>query len=74
MLSSPDGWPASRHGSRAVLEVGSCEVQLILGEGQTTGRLVHEKMTEAPEHVYGADLKSHCQAQGLKLSRHFTAG
>ena len=65
---------AGGHGSRAVLEVRSHEVPFILGHGQTVGRLVYEKMTEAPEHVYGTDLKSHYQAQGLKLSKHFKAG
>ena len=65
---------AGGHGSRAVLEVRSHEVPFILGHGQTVGRLVYEKMTEAPEQVYGADLKSHYQAQGLKLSKHFKAG
>ena len=56
------------------MEVRSHEVPFILGHGQTVGRLVYEKMTEAPEHIYGADLKSHYQAQGLKLSKHFKAG
>ena len=65
---------AGGHGSRAVLEVRSHEVPFILGHGQTIGRLVYEKMAEAPEQVYGADLKSHYQAQGLKLSKHFKAG
>lgn len=65
---------AGGHGSRAVLEVRSHEVPFILGHGQTIGRLVYEKMTAVPEHIYGADLKSHYQAQGLKLSKHFKAG
>ncbi len=65
---------AGGHGSRAVLEVRSHEVPFILGHGQTIGRLVYEKMAEAPEHIYGADLKSHYQAQGLKLSKHFKTG
>ena len=62
---------AGGHGSRAVLEVRSHEVPFILGHGQTIGRLVYEKMAAAPEAVYGAELKSHYQAQGLKLSKHF---
>ncbi len=64
---------AGGHGSRAVLEVRSHEVPFILGHGQTIGRLVYERMAAAPDHVYGADLKSHYQAQGLKLSKHFKA-
>jgi dCTP deaminase len=35
------------------------------------GRLVYEKMSEIPDILYGADLKSNYQGQGLKLSKHF---
>ncbi|HRN85207.1 MAG TPA: 2'-deoxycytidine 5'-triphosphate deaminase, partial [Hyphomicrobium sp.] len=35
------------------------------------GRLVYERMAELPEQLYGSDLGSHYQAQGLKLSKHF---
>jgi dCTP deaminase len=58
-------------GSRAVLEVRSHEVPFILEHGQTVGRLVYEHMLERPKSLYGADLKSNYQAQGLKLSKHF---
>jgi len=58
-------------GSRAVLEVRSHEVPFILEHGQIVGRLVYERMLERPESLYGSDLKSHYQAQGLKLSKHF---
>ena len=58
-------------GSRAVLEVRSHEVPFILEHGQIVGRLVYEHMLSRPEHLYGADLKSNYQAQGLKLSKHF---
>jgi dCTP deaminase len=64
---------AGGHGSRAVLEVRSHEVPFILEHGQTVGRLVYERMAARPERLYGADLKSHYQAQGLKLSKHFRA-
>ena len=63
--------PAGGHGSRAVLEVRSHEVPFILEHGQTIGRLVYEKLTAAPEALYGAALGSNYQAQGLKLSKHF---
>ena len=63
--------PAGGHGSRAVLEVRSHEVPFILEHGQTIGRLVYERMAARPELLYGADLKSNYQAQGLKLSKHF---
>lgn len=58
-------------GSRAVLEVRSHEVPFILEHGQVVGRLVYERMLSRPSALYGADLKSNYQAQGLKLSKHF---
>ena len=58
-------------GSRAVLEVRSHEVPFILEHGQTVGRLVYEHMLSRPAKLYGADLSSNYQAQGLKLSKHF---
>lgn len=58
-------------GARAVLEVRSREVPFILEHGQTVGRLVYERMASRPEALYGADLKSNYQGQGLKLSKHF---
>lgn len=60
-------------GSRAVLEVRSHEVPFILEHGQIVGRLVYEHMMEKPQSLYGLDLKSNYQAQGLKLSKHFRA-
>ena len=60
-------------GSRGVLEVRSHEVPFILEHGQLVGRLVYEHMLERPQNLYGADLKSNYQAQGLKLSKHFKA-
>ncbi|MEO3386346.1 2'-deoxycytidine 5'-triphosphate deaminase [Mesorhizobium sp. CAU 1741] len=61
-------------GSRAVLEVRSHEVPFILEHGQVVGRLVYEHMLARPDRLYGVDLKSNYQAQGLKLSKHFRAG
>ncbi|HWK66072.1 MAG TPA: 2'-deoxycytidine 5'-triphosphate deaminase [Rhizobiaceae bacterium] len=58
-------------GSRAVLEVRSHEVPFILEHGQIVGRLVYEHMLSRPKALYGADLASNYQAQGLKLSKHF---
>lgn len=58
-------------GSRAVLEVRSHEVPFILDHGQIVGRLVYEHMLRRPRALYGADLGSNYQAQGLKLSKHF---
>jgi dCTP deaminase len=61
-------------GSRAVLEVRSHEVPFILEHGQIVGRLVYERMAARPKALYGTDLGSNYQAQGLKLSKHFRAG
>ncbi len=57
--------------SRAVLEVRSHEVPFILEHGQIIGRLVYEHMLHRPHALYGTDLGSNYQAQGLKLSKHF---
>ena len=65
---------AGGHGSRAVLEVRSREVPFILEDGQIVGRLVYERLTERPTNLYGTDIGSHYQAQGLKLSKHFRTG
>lgn len=62
---------AGGSGSRVVLEVRSHKVPFILEDGQIVGRLVYERMTEPPVQLYGRDLGSHYQAQGLKLSKHF---
>lgn len=62
---------AGGSGSRAVLEVRSHKVPFILEDGQIVGRLIYERMSETPEILYGRDLGSNYQAQGLKLSKHF---
>jgi dCTP deaminase len=58
-------------GARAVLEVRSREVPFILEHGQVVGRLIYEKMLTRPDRLYGNDIGSNYQAQGLKLSKHF---
>ncbi len=63
--------PAGGGGARVVLEVRSHNVPFILEDGQIIGRLIYERMLERPEQLYGTDLGSHYQAQGLKLSKHF---
>jgi dCTP deaminase len=62
---------AGGHGSRVVLEVRSHKVPFILEHGQIIGRLIYERMTALPDVVYGRELKSNYQGQGLKLSKHF---
>lgn len=58
-------------GAKAVLEVRSREVPFILEHGQIIGRLVYEHMLNRPSTLYGHEVGSHYQAQGLKLSKHF---
>ena len=53
-------------GARAVLEVRSHDVPFLIEDGQT-----FEPNTEVPESLYGQNLKSNYQGQGLKLGKHF---
>ena len=63
--------PAGGKGSRGVLEVRCHEAPFVLEHGQVVGRLVYERMSEAPTQLYGAGIASNYQGQGLKLSKHF---
>ena len=66
------GWSAAGiNGSRGVLEVRSHDAPFVLEDGQLVARLVYEKMAARPARLYGADVKSNYQGQGLKLSKHF---
>ncbi|MEX5728465.1 dCTP deaminase [Rhodovulum iodosum] len=58
-------------GSRGVLEVRCHEAPFVLEHGQVVGRLVYERMAGRPRRLYGADMASNYQGQGLKLSKHF---
>lgn len=58
-------------GARGVLEVRCHEAPFALDHGQIVGRLVYEHMIERPEILYGRDMGSNYQGQGLKLSKHF---
>jgi dCTP deaminase len=62
---------AGGEGSKAVLEVRSYEVPFVIEDGQVVGRLVYERLTSAPERLYGSGVKSNYQRQGLRLSKHF---
>ncbi len=62
---------AGGKGSRGVLEVRCHEAPFALEHGQIVGRLVYERMQAVPRVLYGADLGSNYQGQGLKLSKHF---
>ncbi|WP_224814472.1 2'-deoxycytidine 5'-triphosphate deaminase [Hasllibacter sp. MH4015] len=65
--------PGFGHGvpARGVLEVRCHESPFVLEHGQTVGRLVYERMAAAPSQLYGVDIASNYQGQGLKLSKHF---
>ena len=58
-------------GSRAVLEVRGRDVPFLLRHGQPVARLIFEPMSASPDQLYGAK-GSNYQAQGLRLSKHFT--
>ena len=69
------GWAeAGGSGSRGVLEVRCHEAPFVLEHGQIVGRLVYERMSEVPEVLYGREIASNYQGQGLKLSKHFKMG
>jgi dCTP deaminase len=68
------GWNAATKkagGSRGVLEVRSHEVPFLLEHGQTVGWLRYERMAARPDVLYGQDMKSNYQGQGLKLAKQF---
>ena len=68
------GWAgAGGSGSRGVLEVRCHEAPFVLEHGQVVGRLVYETMSDIPETLYGTEIASNYQGQGLKLSKHFRA-
>lgn len=58
-------------GSRAVLEIRSFEVPFVLRDGQLVGRLVYERLTAVPDKLYGPDIGSSYQRQGLRLAKQF---
>lgn len=59
------------NGARAVLEVRSHEVPFLIEHGQGVGRLIYERLLGRPERLYGVNIGSNYQAQGLKLSKQF---
>ncbi|MEM7723910.1 MAG: 2'-deoxycytidine 5'-triphosphate deaminase [Pseudomonadota bacterium] len=65
--------PGFGHGvpARGVLEVRCHEAPFALEHGQVVGRLIYERMASLPEALYGVDIASNYQGQGLKLSKHF---
>lgn len=62
---------AGGSGSRAVLEVRGRDVPFLLSHGQPVAHLVFEALTAPPDTLYGQTGSSY-QAQGLRLSKHFS--
>jgi dCTP deaminase len=58
-------------GTHAVLEVRSHGIPFWVEDGQKIGRLVFEQMLAAPDKLYGRDIGSSYQFQGLALSKQF---
>ena len=59
------------NGARAVLEVRSHDVPFLIEHGQNVGRLIYERLMGEPEQIYGVNIGSNYQSQGLKLSKQF---
>ncbi|HEY6252052.1 MAG TPA: 2'-deoxycytidine 5'-triphosphate deaminase [Candidatus Angelobacter sp.] len=58
-------------GTRAVLEVRAHEVPFLIEHGQIMGRIMYIPLLSRPDKIYGADIGSSYQRQGLALSKHF---
>jgi dCTP deaminase len=67
------GFGNGPHGpqSKAVLEVRSHEVPFMLEHQQTIGWLRYDRMADKPERLYGSQMKSNYQNQGLALAKQF---
>ena len=59
------------YGSYAVLEVKTNELPFLIEDDQTIARIKYEKLNKNSNIVYGKEIKSNYQNQGLKLSKHF---
>ncbi|MBU2956460.1 2'-deoxycytidine 5'-triphosphate deaminase [Paracoccus sp. 1_MG-2023] len=65
------GIGAQGRGARGVLEVRCHEAPFVLEHGQVVGRLIYERMAAGPDRLYGQDIASNYQGQGLKLAKQF---
>jgi len=72
---SPDGGGAGarrrRHGSRAALEVRARDVPFMVEHRQPVCKLAFERMSAAPDVLYGEGIGSNYQGQESMLSKHF---
>ena len=60
-----------KNGSYAVLEVKTSEVAFLLEDNQSIARIKYEMLNKKSNKLYGSDIKSNYQHQGLALSKHF---
>lgn len=58
-------------GTRAVLEVRASQMPILLEDDQFVGRLNYYRMAAPPDKVYGGNIGSSYQQQGLALSKQF---
>jgi dCTP deaminase len=58
-------------GTRAVLEVRASQIPILLEDDQFVGRLNYYRMAAVPDKVYGGNIGSSYQQQGLALSKQF---
>ncbi len=58
-------------GTRAVLEVRASHMPILLEDDQFVGRLNYYNMASTPDKVYGGQIGSSYQQQGLALSKQF---
>ena len=65
------GFGCENNGSHAVLEIKTYEVPFEVEHGQNIARLLFEKLAHIPKKIYGKEIKSNYQNQGLALSKHF---
>ena len=61
----------SSSGSYAVLEIKTNEVSFLLEHGQSIARIKYEKLNKNSKVLYGLNINSNYQHQGLALSKHF---
>jgi len=58
-------------GTKAVLEVRTSGLPILLEDDQLVGRLNYFAMADVPDKVYGGDIGSSYQRQGLTLAKQF---
>ena len=64
----------SKHYHRSVnlpAEASHSEPPFVLADGQRVVKLIYERLVARPDRLYGSDIGSSYQRQGLKLSKHF---